>query len=578
MKQEISSTQKLIEGLKETQACRLPQFLSPKKSLFSLTKNKVNIALDFRETYLLVCGLQEGDRPTLLFLEKIIYPKDIKKNTPEFTEWFKSFTKKLRKHYPQALYWILLPANTVKTLLFTIPRVNKKLLSKTAKMALKKHLELNLEGLTYDFQVIGKTRERGVEKLEIFAYVVDKKAIEQAQDLAKAGKLPNLALTSYQFSLADLFIRQKEKNIGYLFLGSDWSRIDIYNHGRLIFNREIKTGFISLVEELLTYLKTQNLLSPEFKQNQLKEITLEDVKNFLGQNKDPDNPLYSTQIQKEEILEALQPALNRLLLQIKRSLQYYISNLNKNNVTIIYFSSIFNIPEFILEELSKNLEIKIEPLAPITKKIVDSEFSCEFSLQEEMDFAPAIGACLDSAKCINFLLTSKDKKQKRLENYLRTGTSLFFIFIFLLLFIFHLQVSQEIKTTRGKIENLSNILNNSKPILSSALIQKKLQELTLNQTKLKNNLHFLKNIAILKELSVLTPKDIKWTKLDFNQQTISLEGVILLEPEQAELGLANYLLKLKDSPFIKKTTITNKYFKPVENQKAMAFEVELELK
>ncbi len=195
-----------------------------------------------------------------------------------------------------------------------------------------------------------------------------------------------------------------------------------------------------------------------------------------------------------------------------------------------------------------------------------------------MDFAPAIGACLDSAKCINFLLTSKDKKQKRLENYLRTGTSLFFIFIFLLLFIFHLQVSQEIKTTRGKIENLSNILNNSKPILSSALIQKKLQELTLNQTKLKNNLHFLKNIAILKELSVLTPKDIKWTKLDFNQQTISLEGVILLEPEQAELGLANYLLKLKDSPFIKKTTITNKYFKPVENQKAMAFEVELELK
>ncbi len=79
MKQEISSTQKLIEGLKETQACRLPQFLSPKKSLFSLTKNKVNIALDFRETYLLVCGLQEGDRPTLLFLEKIIYPKDVKK-------------------------------------------------------------------------------------------------------------------------------------------------------------------------------------------------------------------------------------------------------------------------------------------------------------------------------------------------------------------------------------------------------------------------------------------------------------------------------------------------------------------
>ncbi len=199
----------------------------------------------------------------------------------------KNICKALEKEFSKPFYWILISSKFVDTFYFTIPKVNKSKIDHLVEIALKRESKGNLRGNVYDYSIIGEKQEDGIEKLEVFAYIAQKEYIGEVAKLADKLDLQPLGISAYHLTLSNLF--RGNGTVAHFFLGTDWSRIDIYKGGYLVFNRDIKTGFVSFANEIIENIKaseeveiTVDLSGRDIKEHKdVPDLTQDDVKKIF---------------------------------------------------------------------------------------------------------------------------------------------------------------------------------------------------------------------------------------------------------------------------------------------------------
>ncbi|SDN70175.1 Fimbrial assembly protein (PilN) [Desulfonauticus submarinus] len=574
-KDEIAATQKLLEQI------RIPSkensINSLEKFKFNIKKNKTIIGLDLREHYLVFAASEAYENISRLkIIEKIAYPKNITKTHPDFIKWFKVVIKKIKSTYPNAFYWFLIPSKYVKTFYLHIPKVPNNMLEQTILSAIKKEAKVNINVWLYDYKIIDHDLEN--KKLGVWAYLADKKKVKEVKQLAKEVNLKNIGITTYQFALANIF-NHAHKNIAYIFIGTDWSRINIYNKGLVLFNREIKTGLLSLAEELLTYIKTQPPLIKLIEKTSSEDI-LCTLKKLLTEELNKKHPLY--QLDKDIIKNAIAPALRRLVLQIRRTIQYYTSTIKKEEVKQIYIAGISNLPNFILEEIYSNLDIQASFLTPIKNKLISVEGIFNLSPKEEMNFSPVIGATLansNGVNSINFLINKKQKEKIKIQKKISSIISLSFILISLIMFGYYIVLQNKIKTEVQNISILKKQITTFSPKINQEIILKLANKIKKDNENAKKSITLLKPVALLKEVALLTPKNIKLTSLTINTKDswISIKG-ITGNTTNSSLNIANYILTLKKSKFFSEVSLQNQELEATNKYTRKIFEISLKIR
>ena len=359
---------------------------------FSFFPQTVNIGIDLREDHLHLAKIIKKDKYLLLDYQKLSYPHDLKNDHPDFIPFLKSTLDNFKKNHPKAHLWAIMPTINVNTFFIRIPEVSKKQISNAVYWSVSKQKKLDLQENIFDYKISGKTIVNGIPKIEVLAYTVPKKEVTKIKTIFLNAGHRLKGITTIPFCLSNYFYintRNKDiNNIAHIFIGTDWSRIDIFNRGNLAFTREIKTGTKSLAQSLLENYRTNlpDLSGNQKKENLLKldnltgpkqrapDITIEQATQILFQfcsEEDLGQPqAQNTDFTRDHVLEWITPALDRLISQIERTFNHYITSLNKGSVDKIYLSGIFIPSQKCLDYIQNQIGISIQLLDPFQENTI----------------------------------------------------------------------------------------------------------------------------------------------------------------------------------------------------------------
>lgn len=605
------------------------QHKTPKKS-FSLKqlfyRKKYTIGFDFKKDSVNIVKLAlTSDHKHRLISCKIIYFNQNHIDNEDKFEKLKSYIT-YEYNTSKIKLWAAIPKGKAEVRYLKIPKVPKKQLSKSIFWTFKKNTSIDEKNYILDYEILGEVKDKGTTKIEVVAYAVLKKDIEYISSIFSKIEFPISGVSLYPFALQNLvkykYIDSKNENICCIYIGTEWSRIDIFlPNGTLAFSRRIKACTNSMIDEIsrnINQLQSSiNGIDDFSKQHSEMSIVNRDYINpgqirkiFFGLiNNLPDLKSnidkLSLNINQKDLFGMFVPALKRLVWQVARSIEYFQANASEKHIGKIYVSGRVVDYKPILDFIGNNLEHKIEArdFDPFSSDILNTD-SIELpgSNAEKSGYVPAFGIALSKNFFTpNFMFTYKEKKV--FLNSKRTNIFLIIFIITLIIFTisgFWLQRGL-IKKKDSEIAKLQNIYN--KIILKNNIYieNKNINEQILKiQNKREGAKLFAKRnlgIAAIGEVLNSTPRNIRLFSISFNTKkekinnkkkssakeeneiiSIDVAGLVQGNSKLFETSLLNYIDNLKNNPVFDKSTIKKKEKQVFNNEPSLNFHLNIELK
>jgi hypothetical protein len=308
------------------------------------------------------------------------------------------------------------------------------------------------------------------------------------------------------------------------------------------------------------------------------------------------------QINEDKIFQMIQPALERLIRQVERTIRHYALNNENARIDRIYISSGVRPHRRILGYIAEELGMPTEVLNPFSAganflpqvPLPDSE-------SEQSSFAPAMGMALaDNSRTPNFLFTYKDKRKTARNQRINRGV--FSAFLVLMIACVGISFWQE-STIREKESTQKQLQEHLQQY--NLRVDKNLILELVEQIRAKNKADqaigkkYL-NLAVVSEVVDLTPPNVRLlsisTKLGPHMtkqqpakgkkkkaaaqpatKTMTLEGIIQGDRLTLESALAAYLMELKNSPLFDQPRISTKSFEYFGNDEVLRFTAQLNL-
>jgi len=622
-KDEISSTEKLLDLIRKkddsppssadkNSADAAPP---PSRRFFSDVipiRKRITVGVDigYNDLKLGMVNQISDKKFELLDFIKIRYPKGVNQNSPKFPDFLKAALKDFCGRGRNISIWSAISSAKVETRSLKIPRVSKKQVDNAIYWTLKKDVAFDESEMIFDFEALGEIVEDGVNKIEVMAYVAPRQDVVQMRNLfAKIG-FPLTGVSIIPFGIQNLLRTQIVEsgggNICHLFIGRDWSRIVIYAGSNLSLSRGIKAGVKSMIEAVAQAISKAETREGEQSINPSESsifgiddesymLDLEQARRIFFQHITSDDALRLGDTNRiltpKDVFSMIQPALDRLIKQVERTLQHYNLHINPDRIERIYVSGSMSEYKLLLEYMREQLDISIDILDPFSPRL---SYLGVAPLPEKASrkeaFAPAIGMALSRHTLTpNFIYTYKDKESA--EKARRTNRIAAFAILIFVAFCYGLYAwgnavidGRKIQLARLKAEARAFQPQVNKELIVSLATQTKEKRSALKQLGDK-----YKGMAVINELTALTPPEIRLVRITANlgeagpskasgpKQMLSLEGVVLGDRLTFESLLAGYIVELKSSPLFKTTRIGDKSFQFVDRQEVLVFSATLEL-
>jgi Tfp pilus assembly PilM family ATPase len=492
-----------------------------------------------------------------------------------------------------------------------IPKVAKKQIENAVYWTIKKETPFDDKDTVFDFEIQREVTEQGVGKWMTMVYTAPRAEIEDLKDLFSQVGLPLTGISITPFAIQNLFKTEwippaVEGTVASLFIGNDFSRIDIFAKGKLIMTRGIKAGINSMVESLMERLAAIRKETSQAERG-LPPASFEQAKKVLFSLSPDSPPLTENDIgfvlTDEEKFETILPALERVVRQVERTFEHYTGGHTYDMVTRIYVSSAMNISQPVIEYVGNQLGIKSDILNPLKSKIPNIGSSMEHAtVSEILSLIPAFGLALsDNAYTPNLMFRFKDKERK--ASITRANRVIFAVF-FVALVVCSGFLLFEIQKTHEKeiaITQLEQQLSKYKPRVDQSLISGMLSSSSRQQQLSRNYVDRYLGMAVISELSSMTPANIRLIDLKVHMaalqsgkiranepkreiastkeegKNVTIEGVVFGDRKALEASLAGYLMKLKSSPMFSQVSIQKSSVEPLRRNEVLHFVIEMKL-
>lgn len=442
LKNDINSTEKLLnvirgkDGESFTALGKQKDSLSAKKQakntndilpkrLFDTKKYTVGVDVNREFVGLVKTANNSADRPIVVDKKIIKYGSQIFNDSPEFKTFLKSSIVDFCGSITNCNIWTKISTSEVNVHFLKVPRVPKNKLENVIYWTAKKEGFLDEEKLIFDFELHGEVVDQGNTKYSVMAYTASKTEIEKIKSLFFDMGITLSGITTFPFAIQNIF-RSKwmpatEEIFASLFIGNNFSRIDVYNKDNLVMTRGVKTGSgNSMVEAIVTSVldKTGNV---RLTQDEAKKILL----SLSSDSEKLSNKDAGHDLKTEEILEMISPVWERLARQVDLTLK--TSSIGYQKVEKIYIISSVNVDDSMLDYMSNQLGTKAEFFNPF--KVQKSYLAAEsLSIQEGVLLSPALSISLsDNSRTPNVIFTYSEKNRQ--INIKRIDRFVFFSFL-----------------------------------------------------------------------------------------------------------------------------------------------------
>lgn len=586
---DINSTEKLLnvirgksEGLLDA-AGKTKLSLSQKKpdkivkisSYKSLhDKKRYTIGVDIGQEFIsLAKTIKSSDGRSVLTDQKIIqYGHLTSKGSPEFNLLLKSSLVAFCGSIADCNIWSMMPAGEVNIQYIKIPHVPRKQLEKVVYWTAKKEISIDEKDFIFDFELQGEIVDQGISKYLVMVYTAPKAEIERTKTLFSNIGVPLTGITIAPFAIQNIFrskwMPASEETFASLFIGNDFSRIDIYSKDNLVMTRGIKTGTSSMMEAIADSVleKTPHL-----------KLEKDEAKKILFSLSPDSEKLRNTDagygLREEEILEMIFPVWERLARQIERTLEYYTSSIGSEKVEKLYISAVMNVYNPLLIYISDQLGIKNEFFDPFKGQTVSSVYE-SLSLSEKVSLVPVLGLSFsDNIRTPNVIFTYREKnKEIRIKRINRRIFVSFAAALIICIIALGYQAA-EINILGKKRVKLEKELALFNPLLSIDKISKMADEVKTKKRISHQYVQRYLGVATIGEFAALTPENIRLINIKINTVGISsakinpdktakeisddiiVEGVIFGERDALDSSLAQYVMKLENSPMLRQIAV-----------------------
>lgn len=260
----------------------------------------------------------------------------------------------------------------------------------------EQYIPLGMDQVVFDYKVLNELDEENQKKLEVLLVAVKNDTMNQHLALLKDAQADPVCIDVDAFALCNAFgLNASEEESGVkadtvalINLGSKFTTITIVEKGIPHLTRDVNIGGNNLTKEIMREFNLGFAQAEELKK-QHAVIMVESEALLLTSVPSGDDDKSS------RIFEAITPALNKLLNDIRRSFDYYESTVKRKPVQKIMLSGgsskIKNIDRF----LSERLGIPVEINYPFKNININSKnFDFDYLRANAVHFNVALGLAL----------------------------------------------------------------------------------------------------------------------------------------------------------------------------------------
>ena len=629
---EISSTERLLELIRTDSEIELEDSGEPSQKLSGRLKSLVRRSISFKKNIAVGVDIGYDDLKLvkvrcvsergyeMLEYARIPFDPEIPRENPEFHQFLRPTLAEFCGPDRSADIWCTISSARVETRHFRIPKVAARQIPNAIYWTYQREAAFDEDEKVFDFEILGEVKEEQSDKMDVLAYTVPLDEVVTLKEMfAKAGfPLSGISIVPFAFQtlLRTRRVEASDRFVASLYIGRDWSRIDIFSGGNLTLSRGIKAGVRSMMEGLkkeiestrkgLSLVKTPNEDVGRIRAVKKKlKLDLEVAqKYFFGYIHE--SPLVDADgkklgINENKVFQMIQPALERLVRQVERTIRHYALNHENARIGKIFISSGVTPHQRILSYIGEELGMPTEVLNPFQ---ASSNFlplvPIPDSVSEQSSFAPAMGMALaDNSRTPNFLFTYKDKRKAARNQRINRGV--FAIFLLLMACCVGLSFWQEriIRDKEAKKQQLTQHLERYNLRVDKNLILKLVEQIRQkNRSDQAIGKKYL-NLAVISEVVDLTPPNVRLLNISTRlgplpvkqapengkkkkkakppPRILILEGIVQGDRLMLESALAGYLLELKSSPLFDQPNISSKSFEFSGNNEVLRFKAQLNL-
>jgi type IV pilus assembly protein PilM len=585
-------------------------------------KKNITVGVDIGYDDLKLVKIKRVSENTYELLEyaRVPFDPEIPRESPKFHTFLRPTLAEFCGSSSMDI-WCTISSARVETRQFRIPKVSSRQIPNAIYWTYQREAAFDEKEKVFDFELLGEVQEEQTTKINVLAYTAPADEVIALKDMfAKTGfHLTGISIVPFAFQtlLRARRVESADQQVASLYIGRDWSRIDIFSGGNLLLSRGIKAGVRTMMEALKKEIESSSkglslVKAPDEDVGRIRavkkklKLDLEIAqKYFFGYTPGAipqDEAGRKLSINENKIFLMIQPALERLVRQVERTIRHFALNYENTRISKIFISSGVSPHRKILNYIGEELGMPTEVLNPFSESAnFLHHVPVPDSLAEQSSFAPAMGMALaNNSRTPNFLFTYKDK-HKDIRNR-RINRSVFAAFVILMAVCVGISFVQEreIRAKDAQKMQLQQHLEGYNLRVDKNLILKLVQEIRekgrADEAVGKKYL----NLAVISEVVNLTPSNIrllsiatqlgplpdklpqkevknKKQKVAPPPRVLILEGIVQGDRLTLESALAGYLMELKASPLFDQPTISNKSFAFSGNNEVLRFTAKLNL-
>ncbi len=622
---DISSTEKLLDLIRaETGPGPEPlppsarKKSKPKHRLSLLSRKRVCVGLEFgsRELRLVKLGSVADRKWTLLGVARVPCEADPAADISGFAPFLRETLSEFLDRSPANGIWAILPTSLAEIRRIQIPKISRKQIPTAVLWTFKKDVPFDAKESLLDFEILGEVTEGESRKIAVNVYTAPKQEIAHFKRLfAEAGyPLRGLLLASFatQNLLRARWLEPESESCCLLNVGEDASRIDIFAGKDLALTRAVRTGMRSMTEALLEGVDEPSLQAQEpglSMQSAHAGKEVQKAREILRRLGTSSVTGQEASASMRALFDLILPVLERLVWQVQRSLEHYALNYGSEPVGKIYLTGEITAFPSLVDYLRREIGVPLEIVDPL-QGLPESGTTASGQQAGTSTFTLAFGAALSSPEWTpNLFYGFEDKEQQAAVVRVNRGIFGVFVTLMALGMGLHLWQGHLLAGERKKVAAYQEELSRQSPRLEQSVLMELLAKAMFEKRTLSAYAKRYLSLAILGELSRLTPANIRLlgvtTRLQApgglkksgaeeepagepaesggenapalspRQGSLILEGLVLGDVKTLESSLAAYLVRLERNPLLDRPRIDESRMERVRGKKALHFTVSM---
>lgn len=549
--------------------------------------------------------------------ESVPLNRETRRGTPEFINLLKGELTRFCGSRKNIDLWAIMSAASVGVRHIRLPKMARGQVDSAVFWSVKKEAPFNEKETLLDYEIIEEVVEEGVTKWLIMAYLAPSREIQQIRELFSKAGLPLAGISIVPFAIQNVFrtgwIPAIEGNVASLFIGNDFSRIDIYSRGNLIMTRGIKAGINSMAESLLEALQERSREAAGGEPETAAPLDMSAARRVLFSLSPDSAPLKPQdagfELSEDMKFDIIAPALERLVRQVERTFEHFSAHIAKDKVGRLFVTSAMNVYPPMIAYVGEQLGIEADVLDPFCMASPSLDQECGMiSLSERISLLPALGMALsDNAHTPNLMFTTKDKQQVvKLARVHRVMIAVSAV-VALVAAVFFIHEFNTIGNKKSELASLQHQLARHQPRIEKQGLLTMASAARAQKVSSGAYSERYRGMAVIGELSAITPANVRLISLKTQlgampadqskapgaatpappekKETaaggttgeVTLDGIIVGHRRTLESSLAAYMMQLQSSPIFRQVIIQKNSIERFQDKDRLRFTINMKL-